>query len=372
MKKEIIKYKINTEEYRVTFCNDNEAADIAEDLKRLESDKKMLLIIDANINKKILSPLFQDLASSGFTLEILYLNGSKKNKDLKLLLRIIDKLISNGFTKRSVVLSCGGGVIGDVSALAASLYLRGTIYYHIPTTMTAMVDSCIGGKTGINYKEIINSVGSYYHPKNVFISKNIINLLPEREFLAGLPEIFKIGFIDSKNILQLVEKNFKKIINRDFSFLAKIIKLVLNSKIKFFKNDVYEQSKRLRLNFGHTFAHAIEMSLKSKKDEVLRHGEAVGLGMLCELYYDEGFSKKFDHLKKILKKFDLPFKINKFVKKNKKDIIKNEIYKFIFLDKKKISIYPRYISVKSYGVSSVEEMKSNTRILKTIEDVLLK
>ena len=87
------------------------------------------------------------------------------------MLKILDKLISNGFTKRSVVLSCGGGVIGDVTALASSLYLRGTIYYHIPTTMTAMVDSCIGGKTGINYKDIINSVGNYYHPKNVFISK---------------------------------------------------------------------------------------------------------------------------------------------------------------------------------------------------------
>jgi 3-dehydroquinate synthase len=372
MNKNIIKYKINNEDYRITFFSDKDAADITEDLNRLASDKKMLLVIDSNINKKILSPLFQDLSRSGFSIRIMYVDGSKKNKNLKLMLKILDKLISNGFTKRSVVLSCGGGVIGDVTALASSLYLRGTIYYHIPTTMTSMVDSCIGGKTGINYKGLINSVGNYYHPKNVFISKNIINLLPKREFFAGIPEIVKIGFIYNKKILNLVENNFNKIIKRDFTFLVKIISLTLKAKIKFFRNDIYEKSTRLKLNFGHTFAHSIEMSIKSKDDEVLRHGEAVGLGMLCELYYHDGFSKKYQHLKKVLKKFNLPIQLNKFVKKEKKDFIKNQIYKFLFLDKKKITIYPRFIQINSYGNAVIKEMKNNAKILKTIDEVLFK
>ena len=89
---------------------------------------------------------------------MLRVSGSKINKNKKFLFKIIDKLIEKKFTKKSVLLSCGGGVVGDVSALASSLYLRGMIYYHIPTTMTAIVDSCLGGKTGINYKNIINSI----------------------------------------------------------------------------------------------------------------------------------------------------------------------------------------------------------------------
>ena len=149
-----------------------------------------------------------------------------------------------------VIISCGGGVIGDVCALAASLYLRGLIYFHTPTTMTAIVDSCIGGKTGINYKNIINSLGNYYHPRTVFISKNVIDLIPRREFLAGIPEIIKSGMIDNNIILKMLINNKQKFLSRDFSFISKLIYFTLKTKIKFFKNDVYETSKRLNLNFG--------------------------------------------------------------------------------------------------------------------------
>ena len=109
------------------------------------------------------------------------------------------------------------------------------IYYHIPTTMTAIVDSCLGGKTGINYKNIINSIGNYFHSQNVFISKNIIELIPDREYFSGVPEIIKCGIIDNKKILSMLKKNKKKIINRDYNFLSKLIRLTLNTKIKFLK-----------------------------------------------------------------------------------------------------------------------------------------
>ena len=142
------------------------------------------------------------------------------------------------------------------------------IYFHIPTTMTAIVDSCIGGKTGINYKNIINSLGSYYHPRTVFISKNVINLIPKREFLAGIPEIIKSGVIDNNIITKMLINNKQKCLSRDFRFMSKLIQLSLKTKIKFFKNDIYENSKRLNLNFGHTFAHAIEMSVKTKNNDI--------------------------------------------------------------------------------------------------------
>jgi 3-dehydroquinate synthase len=124
--------------------------------------------------------------------------------------------------------------------------------------MTAIIDSCIGGKTAINYNNIINSVGTYYHPKSVFIFKNIIDNLPEREFLAGIPEIIKCGLIKKSNILKDLKKNHLDIKKRDFKLLKKIIYETLKVKIFFFKNDIYEKNTRLNLNFGHTFGHAME------------------------------------------------------------------------------------------------------------------
>ncbi len=370
MNNKFIKYHISKINHRITFCHDKEAEDISQDLKRLFSDKKMLLIIDKRINKDVIKNLYKDLKHLGYRIFPMYVEGSKKNKNEKLLFKIIDELINKKFTKKSLILSCGGGVVGDVSAMAASLYLRGMIYYHIPSTMTAIVDSCIGGKTGINYKNIINSMGSYYHPQNVFISKNMIELLPQREFIAGFAEIIKSGLLNDKKILKILDKKIIKIFDRDFNILREIITLTLKTKIKFFINDIFENNQRLFLNFGHTFAHAIEMSLQSKISDVIRHGEAVGIGMLCEIYYTEGKSKNYNLLKKYLSSFGLPHNIQGFFKKNHKIRLKKEIYKNIFLDKKKISKYPRIISIKNSIKPKVIEMKSNKRIKKTIDEII--
>ena len=366
-----INYKINKLNYKATFCNNKESPDIFKALSKLYCDKKMLLIIDKKLNKKFTKYLFKDLKKCGLNVTLLKIEGSKHNKNEKLLFKIIDKLIEKKFSKKSVLLSCGGGVIGDVSALAASLYLRGMIYYHIPTTMTAIVDSCLGGKTGINYKNIINSMGNYFHSQNVFISKNIIELIPDREYFSGVPEIIKCGIIDNKKISSMLKKNKKKIINRDYNFLSKLIRLTLNTKIKFFKNDIYENSKRMNLNFGHTFAHAIEMAIKKKDSDVIRHGEAVGIGMLCEIYYSEGKSEKFKFLCDLLKLYNLPTSLESFAKKYNKPKIRKEIFKNIFLDKKRISKYPRIIKIIKLGKSKIIEMKNNDKIKKTIRNIIL-
>ena len=365
-----ISYKINNLNHRVVFCHDKESPDIKKDLSKLYSDKKMMVIIDKNLSQKFKKYLIDDLKQANFDITFVKVEASKKNKNEKFLFKIINKLIEKNYTKKSVIISCGGGVIGDVCALAASLYLRGLIYFHIPTTMTAIVDSCIGGKTGINYKNIINSLGNYYHPRTVFISKNVINLIPKREFLAGIPEIIKSGIIDNNIITKMLIDNKQRCLSRDFRFMSELIYLTLKTKIKFFKNDVYENSKRLNLNFGHTFAHAIEMSVKTKDKDIIRHGEAVGIGMLCEIYYSEGRSKKFKFLFNLLKQYNLPTNLRSFSKNYKKQIAKKEIFKNIFLDKKRIGKYPRIIKILKLGKSKVIEMKNNQQIKKTINNVI--
>lgn len=375
----LLRYKVNNNNHRIIFCPDKEGVQIrkkvnsytsiAKDLKKNYNDKKIVLIYDKKINKDIIKYLIHDLKISFKQLKLISFQGSKKNKNINQLLKIIDFLIKNKFTKKSVLISCGGGVIGDICGLASSLYLRGMIHYHIPTTMTAIVDSCIGGKTGINYKGIINSLGNYYHADRVYVSKNIIKLIPEREYLSGIPEIIKCGLINDKNIFKLL-KDKKKILDRNFEHISKLIQLSLQTKIKFFKKDVEEKNERLKLNFGHTFAHAIEMALDKKKTEIIRHGEAVAIGLLCEIFYAKGNNKDFKKTKEILKMFDIPYDLKFYIKRTPRSELKKKIFQNIFLDKKRIGLNPRYIKLTNIGKSNISEMKNYNRIYKTIDHVI--
>lgn len=366
----IINYKVYDQNLRIIIAKkiiDN----VLRDLKKLNSDKKVLFIYDKRIDYRITKNFALNLKTSGCSVFFLELSGNKINKSEKTLFKILDFLILKKFTKNSVIISCSGGVIGDIASLASSLYLRGLIYLHIPTTITSIIDSCIGGKTGINYKGLINSLGTYYHPKVVYISQEILKEIPQREYYSGLPEIIKYGLIKKNSIFQNLNKDKNLIDSRNFNFLSKLINESLKTKIHFFSKDVYEKEKRLSLNFGHTFAHAIEMGTQNFfKKEIFRHGEAVGLGMLCEIYYaNGGNSKIMNETEKLLYKYNLPIKILKKKVKNFQKI-HDEIYKFIFVDKKKIGKYPRYISLKKKGKPKIKLIDDFNLLNETISKFL--
>ena len=349
MKTKEITYKIDNTINKVVI-SENIEKKLLKDLTLLKSDKKALFIYDENIDKKFITEILGKIKLSGCRLIIQKIQGDKKNKTLKNLLKLFDILLKNKFSKKSVIISCGGGVIGDMCGLLSSLYLRGTYYFHIPSTMTAIVDSCIGGKTAINYKGIINSMGNYYHPNRVYISFKILKNLPNREYYSGFSEILKCGLIKKNNILRILLKDNQKIVNREFNTLSKLILESLKTKISFFINDIKENNKRLFLNFGHTFAHAIEMATdKCIKKDFLRHGEAVGVGMLCEiLLSNNNIHKKTELIKiceNLLKKYNLPILIN-LPNKVSLQNFQNEVYKNIFLDKKRVNKNPRYIFLK--------------------------
>ena len=163
-----IKYTLDKNNYEVLIKKDI-SSHIIKDLEKIGSDKKILIIYDEKIDGNFLKKIFQTIKiNGGFVLKV-KIEGDKTKKNEKTLFNIIDILINNNFSKKSLLISIGGGVIGDVSALAASLYLRGMLYFHIPSTMTAIVDSCVGGKTAINYRSITNSLGNYYHASRVYI-----------------------------------------------------------------------------------------------------------------------------------------------------------------------------------------------------------
>ena len=156
-----ISYKIGDETHSIIIKNKIDKF-LSNKIDSISSDKKVLLVYDKKIEKKLVLQIIKILKQSGCFLIALEFQGNKKNKNEKSLFSLLSTMLDNKFTKKSIVISLGGGVIGDLAALAASLYYRGTLYFSIPTTMTSIIDSCIGGKTGINYKNIINSLGNYY------------------------------------------------------------------------------------------------------------------------------------------------------------------------------------------------------------------
>ncbi len=368
-----IEYKINDEQHNVLFCKKNELKKITGSIEKVNSDKNILFVYDDKVNQKLVDEIIDELKSSGCNLFIVECKGNKSNKNEKFLFRILDLLIKFKFSKRSVIVSFGGGVVGDVTALASSLYLRGLIYFCIPTTITSMIDSSVGGKTAINYKGVINAVGNYYHPKTVFILEDVISSIPEREFFSGFAEIIKCGLIENNEILSFLKKYKKKLKKRSIKEIFKICELTLRTKINFFTRDVHEKSSRLFLNFGHTFAHAIEMAIENNmKRDIIRHGEAVGIGILSEIFYaSKNKTALYNKVKDYLLSFNLPTCIDYSKIPVNKVKLQNEIYKNLFLDKKRIDKHPRYISLKAIGKPSIQDIMDYDFINDTVLEVIL-
>ncbi len=329
------------------------------EISQFTKSKKIFILIDKFLSKKFESKLNNHFRNNGFECLFFKVEAGKKCKELKVLLKIIDSLEKNKFTKDSTLLAFGGGTIGDLGGFASSIYYRGLNLVQIPTTLTAQIDSSLGGKVAINYNNNINAIGNYYHPKLIICDYNFLKTLPKRDFLSGLAEVIKSALISSKNDTKFLEKNYKKILSKDKATILKMVSKIIKIKLNHVSRDEKEKNVRMFLNYGHTIGQAIESSFPLKMEHY-RHGEAVALGMLCvSLIGEKYFNVKnlfYDHMK-ILKKFQLPQKIYRF-NKSKKQILRI-ILKNIIKDKKKNHTGVRYVLLKGIGkpqiVSNVDE-----------------
>ena len=214
------------------------------------------------------------------------------------------------------MISIGGGITGDISGLAASLFKRGLKFINIPTTLLSQVDSSIGGKTGVNTKQGKNLIGTFYQPNLVISDIQFLKTLPKREIICGYGEILKHSLIANKNFYNFLNKNSSKIFNLSSPFIEKAILESCKIKKSVVQKDEKENGLRKILNFGHTFAHAYEASLGYSKK--LNHGEAVILGMRSALNFSlkNNLLKKEDHISIInhISNSNLPSSVNKFFK----------------------------------------------------------
>ena len=203
--------------------------------------------------------------------------SAKTWKELEILLKKFSQL---NLDRESIIVALGGGTVGDLTGFATSIYLRGVKYIQIPTTLLAQVDSAHGGKTGIDFLNYKNQIGSFYLPVATIIDTKFLKFLPEEQVINGLGEIIKYGFIQDLTILSILRKyTVSSII--DSADLIKIIKKSIAVKNYFTSKDFEDNNLRSILNVGHTFGHAIELKYK------IGHGEAVIIGMLQELMFTE-------------------------------------------------------------------------------------
>ena len=183
-----------------------------------------------------------------------------------------------GADRKSLLVAIGGGVVGDVAGFVAASYLRGIALVQIPTTVVAQVDSSIGGKTGVNLPEGKNLVGAFYPPRLVITDPELLRTLPEREFRGGLAEVIKHAIIADKKMFEYLEKNLDQVKRRDRNALDELIPRNVRIKADVVSRDERESGLREILNFGHTFAHALESVTKYRR---YQHGEAVAWGMMA-------------------------------------------------------------------------------------------
>ena len=234
------------------------------------------------VSNDVVAPLYaarlaSALRSAGVTAQTIVLPDGEDRKNWPTLQTLLDALVEARCDRDTVLLALGGGVTGDVAGFAAACYMRGVAHAQIPTTLLAQVDSSVGGKTGINHVRGKNLIGAFHQPVAVVADIDTLDSLPPREFRAGLAEVIKYGAVADDEFLIWLESHFPSLLVRDKRALVEAVARSCAIKAAVVASDERETGRRAILNFGHTFAHAIETGAGYGS---WLHGEAVGCGMV--------------------------------------------------------------------------------------------
>ena len=217
------------------------------------------------------------LENAGYEASLCVVPDGENAKTMATLNLMLDHMVEHRLPRQSTLFAVGGGVIGDMAGFAAAIYLRGIPFIQVPTTLLAMVDSSVGGKTGVNHPLGKNLIGAFHQPKRVLIDLHSLATLPKRHYRSGLAEIIKHGVIRDAELFATLEKNAEAIVAKEASLLAPVIRRNCEIKAAVVEADERETGERAHLNFGHTIGHGVE-TLAAPSG--MLHGEAVAIGMV--------------------------------------------------------------------------------------------
>lgn len=288
-------------------------------------------------------------------IEIVIKEGEEQ-KNLQTVLRIWKTLMKHHADRHSLLINLGGGVVCDLGGFAASTFMRGIDFINVPTTLLAMVDAAIGGKTGIDFGGCKNQIGTFAQPKEICCFPTTLMTLPQREILSGLAEMMKYGFIADAELLKVDLDNFEDYISRCADIKKRIV-----------ADDPQEHGRRKVLNFGHTLGHAFE-SFSLTTYSPLRHGEAVALGMWCALWlsvHDCGLDETIlhDYERK------LPMLLGEAkVTMNEQDI--DAIMTYLIHDKKNFGDQNRFVLLEAVAKPLIDQQVPENLIRESVMELL--
>ncbi len=340
------------------------------DLKENKIGNRYLIITDSNVEKIFGKKLLVLMKRNGLKTDLISFKGGEQSKNLIAFHKLLYDAHQLGLDRKSAIIALGGGVVGDIAGFASATYMRGISFIQIPTTLLAMTDSSIGGKTAVNLKSGKNIVGAFHQPKKVYIDTSLLKTLPKKEWLNGLAEIIKHALIQDKKLFDFIDKNLDKIGNNDDNYqsnqfiLIQIIKRNCEIKASIVEKDEKENGLRKILNYGHTIGHTLESLTAYKK---YSHGEAIAIGMVVEglISNKMGMLSTQELLtqNKMINKIGLPVKIPKLLDTNKiicelkkdKKVIGGRI-EFVLLERIGKAIYGINVSNKIIR-EAIEEAK---------------
>lgn len=317
--------------------------------------KKILIVTNETVAPLYLNQLLDVLTiecnvrNTNCTYEVLMLPDGEQYKNFESLNVILSKMLTCQFSRRSLLVALGGGVIGDMVGFAASVYQRGIDFIQIPTTLLSQVDSSVGGKTAINHSLGKNMIGAFKQPKCVLIDPVVLNTLTFSDFSSGMAEVIKYGLIRDLAFFEWLEANANAISNKEPSVLQTMIARSIQNKVDVVEADEFELGERALLNLGHTFGHAIE---KIQAYKGLSHGQAVAVGTMIALKLSLILGNisqiEFVRAQALLSVFGLPLQAPA-------GINTTQMLAAMTLDKKNINGGIRLILLKSIGSSYVAD-----------------
>lgn len=280
MSTSVLKVKRDREfDYDILFKED--FSELAAALKKLSFEgRKACIVTESNV-----APLYADQVKAELEkvcshVSVFVFPAGEAQKNLDTVHQVYEHLILEKFDRKDFLVALGGGVTGDLTGFAAATYLRGISFVQVPTTLLAQVDSSIGGKTGVDFKQYKNMVGAFHQPVLVYMNMSTLKTLPELEFSSGMGEVLKSGLIKDADFYEWTINQMYEIQERDTDVLKEMILNCCKIKKYVVEKDPKEQGERALLNFGHTIGHAIEKLMDFK----LPHGQCVGLGMVTAAY----------------------------------------------------------------------------------------
>jgi 3-dehydroquinate synthase len=290
---------------------------MVEELKKKFQFHNYALVSDSNVMRIYGKKLESMMRDRGFQVNAISFPAGERSTTRRGKARIEDRMLKLGFGRDSCIIALGGGVTGDLAGFVAATYLRGISFIQVPTTLLAMVDAGVGGKTGIDLPAGKNLVGAFYQPIAVYASLDTLDTLPEDQYISGLAEAVKNAIICDRDYFAYLEKNFSRVLDRDVDVLARVVEKSCAIKASVVESDERESDLRRILNYGHTIGHAIEAA----SSYTMLHGYAVSIGMSLEgrLAYELGYfpRNELQRQNRILKKLGLPVSLKSVPLKKK-------------------------------------------------------